>query len=394
MLSPSGSQAKAPAPHLWINLPIEFLHSWQVWGSAMRCTLGLAVAASLTGAVFDWNLPNGFPRPAIPADNPMSAVKVQLGRYLFYDGRMSVNGKESCGTCHRQELAFTDGHGRAQGTTGQLHPRGSMSLVNVAYVPFLTWANPTITSLEAQALIPMLGEEPIELGLKGHEASFLEAVRRDRIYQERFPKAFPGAADPYTLSNVIKAIAAFERSIVSMRSPYDRYRWGADSSAISDAAKRGELLFFSSERAGCFQCHAGWNFSGAIQFEGSPVARVAFFNTGVSTYDTPNRGLFELTRVTEDIGKFRAPSLRNIAVTAPYMHDGSLGTLEEVIQHYAAGGKLDHPNKSHILRRLNLTDSDKRDLIEFLKSLTDEEMLHDSRWSNPWLHAEFHVIPE
>jgi cytochrome c peroxidase len=101
-------------------------------------TLGFAVAAGLTGAVFDWNLPNGFPRPAIPADNPMSAVKVELGRYLFYDGRMSVNGKESCGTCHRQELAFTDGRSRAQGTTGQLHPRGSMSLVNVAYVPFLT----------------------------------------------------------------------------------------------------------------------------------------------------------------------------------------------------------------------------------------------------------------
>ena len=347
-----------------------------------RITLGFALAASLTGAVFDWNLPNGFPRPAIPADNPMNVVKVELGRYLFYDGRISVNGKESCGTCHRQELAFTDGRSRAQGTTGQLHPRGSMSLVNVAHVPVLTWANPTITSLEAQALVPMLGEEPIELGLKGHEAAFLEAVRRDPVYQRLFPEAFPGVSDPYTIPNVTKAIAAFERSIVSMRSPYDRYRWGGDSSAISDAAKRGELLFFSSERAGCFQCHAGWNFSGA------------FFNTGVSTYAAPNRGLFELTRVTEDIGKFRAPSLRNVAVTAPYMHDGSLGTLEEVIQHYAAGGKLDHPNKSHVLQRLNLTDSDKHDLIEFLKSLTDEEMLHDSRWSNPWTRATAHVIPE
>jgi cytochrome c peroxidase len=269
-----------------------------------------------------------------------------------------------------------------------------MSLVNVAYVPFLTWANPTIASLEAQALVPMLGEEPIELGLKGHEQDFLDAVRRDPVYQRLFPEAFPGTTDLYTLPNVTKAIAAFERSIVSMRSPYDRYRWGGDSSAVSDAAKRGELLFFSSERAGCFLCHDGWNFSGAIQFEGSPVAPVAFFNTGMSTYAAPNRGLFELTRVTEDIGKFRAPSLRNVAVTAPYMHDGSLATLEEVIQHYAAGGKLDHPNKSHVLQRLNLTDSDKRDLIEFLKSLTDEEMLHDSRWSNPWLHAEFHVVPE
>jgi len=356
----------------------------------MRC-LGFALAPLLTGAVFDWNIPQGFPRPAIPDDNPMSAAKVELGRYLFYDARMSVNGKESCATCHRQELAFTDGRAQAQGATGQFHPRSSMSLVNVAYVPFLTWANPTITSLEEQALAPMLSEEPIELGLKGHENEFLDAVRRDPVYEKLFPQAFPGMSDLYTIANITKAIAAFERTIISMRSPYDRYRWGGESSAISDAAKRGELLFFSSERAGCFQCHAGWNFSGAIRFEGNEAPRRAedspggFFNTGVSAYAAPNRGLFEQTGRTGDIGKFQAPSLRNVAVTAPYMHDGSLATLDEVIQHYAAGGKLDHPNKSHILRRLNLTDSDKRDLIEFLKSLTDEEMLHDPRWSNPWI---------
>jgi cytochrome c peroxidase len=348
-----------------------------------RFTLGLAAAASLMGAGFEWNLPQGFPRPAIPADNPMSAAKVELGRYLFYDARMSVNGKESCATCHRQELAFTDGRSRAQGATGQLHPRSSMSLVNVAYVPFLTWANPTITSLEQQMLTPMLGEEPIELGLKGHEQEFLEALRRDSVYQRLFPQAFHGMSDPYTIPNVTKAIAAFERSIVSMRSPYDRYRWGDDHSAISDAAKRGEILFFSSERAGCFQCHAGWNFTGG-----------GFFNTGVALYTAPNRGLFEQTGRPEDMGKFRAPSLRNIAVTAPYMHDGSLPTLEDVVQHYAAGGKLDHPNKSHILRRLNLTDADKHDLIEFLKSLTDEEALRDPRWSNPWNPGQTHAVPE
>ena len=269
-----------------------------------------------------------------------------------------------------------------------------MSLVNVAYVPFLTWANPTSTSLEQQTLVPMLGEEPIELGLKGHEQEFLEAVRRDPVYRRLFPLAFPEAKDLYTIPNVTKAIAAFERSIVSMRSPYDRYRWGGDSSAISDAAKRGEILFFSSERARCFQCHAGWNFSGAIQFEGGERPGGSFFNTGVSTYAAPNRGIFEQTRKTEDIGKFRVPSLRNIAVTAPYMHDGSLATLEEVIRHYAAGGKLDHPNKSRILRRLSLTDFDQRDLIEFLKSLTDEETLHDPRWSNPWNAATIHAGSE
>jgi cytochrome c peroxidase len=363
-----------------------------------RFIVGFVVSAGLIGADFNWNLPGRFPRPAVPQGNPMSPAKVELGRYLFYDKRMSVNGKESCGSCHRQELAFTDGRADAEGTTGQVHPRSSMSLVNVAYVPFLTWANPTLTSLEEQALIPMLSVDPVELGLRGHETNFLAALRSDPVYQRLFLQVFPGG-DIYTLAHVTKAIAAFERTIISMRSPYDRYRWEGDSSAISDAAKRGELLFFSSERGGCFQCHGGWNFSGPIRFEGSEDSgrendrRVGFFNTGVSAYAKPNRGLFEHTHRTEDIGKFRAPSLRNIAITGPYMHDGSLATLEQVVDHYAAGGKMDHPNKSHILRKFPLTDGDRRDLVEFLKSLTDEELLRDPRWSDPWAQANSPAVP-
>jgi cytochrome c peroxidase len=314
----------------------------------------------------------------------MTAAKVELGRYLFYDKRMSVNGKESCATCHRQELAFTDGRAHAEGATGQLHPRSSMSLVNVAYAPLLTWAHPTLGSLEEQALVPMLGEDPIELGLEGREQEFLKTVGQDPTYARLFPQAFPGNGQ-ITLQNVTKAIAAFERSIVSVRSPYDRYRWRRDASAISDSAKRGEIIFASSERGGCFQCHGGWNF-GAVRFEGrdSTNREGIFFNTGVSDYAAPNRGLYERTGRSEDIGKFRAPSLRNIALTAPYMHDGSMATLDDVIAHYSAGGKLAHPNKTHILRSFSLTDDEKRDLIEFLKSLTDEELLHDPRWSDPW----------
>lgn len=358
-----------------------------------RLAFAFTISAGLFAADFNWNLPNGFPRPAIPPDNPMSVAKVELGRYLFYDKRMSVNGKESCASCHRQELAFTDGRARAEGTTGQAHPRSSMSLVNVAYAPLLTWANPALGSLEEQALTPMLGEEPIELGLKGHEQEFLNTLRLDPLYQRLFPQAFPETGDLYTLPNVTKAIAAFERTIISMRSPYDRYRWDGDSSAISDSAKRGELLFSSSERGGCFQCHGGWNFS-AIRFEGGKDrggegdARGGFFNTGVSPYVTPNRGLYERTQRSGDIGKFRAPTLRNIALTAPYMHDGSLATLEDVLDHYAAGGKMDHPNKSRILRPFRLTEDEKHDLVEFLKSLTDEWLVHDPRWSDPWTSAE------
>lgn len=345
-----------------------------------------AVAAGLSGADFNWNLPAGFPRPPEPAGNPMSAAKVELGRYLFYEKRMSVNGKESCGSCHKQELAFTDGRAHAEGTTGQLHPRSSMSLVNIAYAPTLTWANPDMVSLEEQALTPMLGEEPIELGLKGREAQFLDTLRRDPLYRRLFAQAFPGETDPFTLPNVTKAVAAFERTIISLRSPYDRYRWGGDQSAISDSAKRGEIIFSSSERGGCFQCHGGWNFS-AIRFEGDQDQGredAGFFNTGVSLYEPPNRGIYEHTERVEDIGKFKPPTLRNIALTAPYMHDGSMATLEDVIDHYAAGGRMAHANKSRILHPFSMTEAGRHDLIEFLKSLTDDELLHDSRWSDPW----------
>jgi len=364
-----------------------------------RLIAATTFATVCSAAGFDWKIPKAFPAPVVPADNPMSAAKVDLGRHLFYEKRMSVNAKQSCGTCHRQELAFTDGRAHAQGSTGQLHPRSSMSLLNVAYARYLTWANPTLTSLEDQVLIPMLGEAPVELGLKGRQQQFLDVLRNDRIYQALFTSAFPGESDPYTLGNVTKAIAAFERTIVSMRSPYDRYRWEGDATAISDAAKRGELLFFSGERGGCFQCHGGWNFSGIVRFDGAePVGRGddgshRFFNTGVSAYEPPNRGLAEQTGRPEDIGKFRPPSLRNVAVTAPYMHDGSIATLEAVIDHYAAGGKLAHPNKSRILRPFHLTSNERSDLVEFLKSLTDDEALHDPRWSDPWGQAKSPAAP-
>jgi cytochrome c peroxidase len=347
----------------------------------------LAAGSLVFAADFDFRLPPGFPKPFVPADNPMSAAKAELGRYLFYDRRLSANGESSCATCHRQELAFTDGRGRARGTTGEMHPRGSMSLVNVAYAPALTWANPALDSLEEQALGPMLNTAPIELGLKGHEQELMAKLKADSRYSAMFPKAFPGEAEPFALSNITKALATFERTIISMRSPYDSYRWGADMTAISDSAKRGEVIFSSGERAGCFQCHGGWNFS-SIRYEGSRNVREAmpgaFFNTGVSQYAAPNRGIYEFTGRAEDVGKFRAPTLRNIALTAPYMHDGSLATLGEVIDHYAAGGKYAHANKSRELKPFRLTADEKRDLIEFLRSLTDEEMRHDPRWSDPW----------
>src|SRR5580704_14074992 len=141
-----------------------------------------------------WNLPKGFPRPRVPADNPMTAAKVELGRYLFYDTRLSVNGKSSCGTCHKQELAFTDGKPVGVGATGEKHSRGAMSLVNIAYSAALTWSNPELKELEQQARTPMFGEHPVELGLR--EGERLPAtLRADPKYREMFERAFPADAD-------------------------------------------------------------------------------------------------------------------------------------------------------------------------------------------------------
>jgi cytochrome c peroxidase len=338
----------------------------------MRCALFLFVAASAAaGEGWVWDLPKGFPVPRVPADNPMSAAKVELGRYLFYDARMSVNGKQSCASCHKQELAFTDGRATGLGTTGEAHSRSAMSLVNIAYGATLTWANPGMKTLEEQALTPMFGEHPVELGLREGDG-FVPMLRRDAKYREQFARAFPEDGDPFTIANVTKAIACFERSIISGRSPYDRYHYGGDDHAVSEAAKRGEILFFDQHHS-CFRCHGGFNFSSA-----------AFHNNGLyHSYPANNPGMYEHTKVEADVGKFKAPTLRNIAVTGPYMHDGSLRTLEEVLEHYATGGRK-NPNQDHLVHGFEMSAQERSDLIAFLNALTDDAVLHDARFASPW----------
>jgi cytochrome c peroxidase len=306
-----------------------------------------------------------LPKPHVPADNPLTPAKAELGRYLFYDARMSVNGKQSCATCHRQELAFTDGRPVAIGATGESHPRGALSLVNVAYNSILTWNNPQMRALEDQALVPMFSEHPVELGLRP-DSKFFTTIRSDPTYKALFEKAFPADRDPFTLSNVTKSIASFERTIISARSPWDRYHYSRDKTAISESAKRGEVLFFSQPLS-CFRCHGGFNFSGNTMSSNSPPDEPEFHNTGLYNQQ----------------GKFKAPTLRNIAVTAPYMHDGSLPTLDAVLNHYASGGH-NNPDKDPLIQGFKLSPADKNDLIEFLKALTDEAVLHDPGFANPW----------
>lgn len=352
-----------------------------------KLLLTVLFASTVFGAdtSWEWKLPKGFPKPPVPADNPMTPAKVELGRYLFYDKRMSVNGTESCASCHKQELAFTDGRAVGLGATGESHVRGPMSLVNIAWAGALTWANPQMRTLEAQALVPMFGEHPVELGLKEGDR-FLLRIRKDPTYVKLFTAAFPDEKERFTIPNVTKAIASFERSIVSARSPYDRYHYNRDDDAVSDSAKHGEVLFFS-QHISCFQCHGGANFTDSSVSEKNPDRPIEFHNNGLyATYPDSNPGIFEFTKVPEDRGKFQAPTLRNIALTAPYMHDGSLPTLEAVLDQYAAGGKggHDNPNKDPRIGGFKMSTQDRADLIAFLNSLTDEELIHDPRFSDPW----------
>jgi cytochrome c peroxidase len=356
-----------------------------------------AVPAEPESPPYSWNLPKGFPKPYVPTDNPMTEAKVELGRYLFYDTRLSVNGKSSCATCHKQELAFTDGRAVSEGTTGQRHSRSAMSLVNVAYSGSLTWSNPGMTKLEEQALVPMFGDHPVELGLQ-KDNGFLRTLDAEPRYRDLVGRAFPGDAGGLTLQKVVGALACFERSIISARSPYDRYHYGGDDNAVSAAAKRGEVLFFN-QHLSCFRCHGGYNFSDASVSERNAGRTLEFHNTGLY-YQAPNVGIYEYTRNPADIGKFKTPTLRNIAVTAPYMHDGSIATLAEVVDHYAAGGRRsadalsageprsaagrDNPNKDHLIAGFTLSAQDRDDLVAFLQSLTDEEVLRDPKFGNPW----------
>jgi cytochrome c peroxidase len=351
-------------------------------------------------SAFNWPLPADVPRPREPADNPMTAEKVELGRFLFYDIRLSGNGTQSCGSCHQQALAFTDGLPRGIGSTGAVLARSSQTLTNAAYNATLTWANPALTELEQQMLVPLFGENPVEMGITdANRDEVLDRIRSAPEYASLFAAAFPGEADAVNFGNIIKAIASFQRRLLSFDSPFDRYERG-DSAALSPAAQRGMALF-NSESMECFHCHGSFNFTqssthASLSFIEKPFHNTGLFNIGgTGAFPDDNTGIFSITGNPDDMGKFRAPTLRNIALTAPYMHDGSLATLENVLDFYAEGGRNIssgaqagdgrlNPHKSAFIRGFTLTAQDKADLVAFMESLTDTAFVTDPALADPF----------
>lgn len=371
---------------------------------AQQRASGLEPIGALVPSAYDFGLPGWAPKPLEPAANRTTAAKVELGRHLFYDTRLSLDGTMACASCHEQARAFTDGLAVSPGVTGEITPRNAMSLANVAYFPVLTWGNPLMKHLEQQALVPLIGQEPVELGLAGKEGAMIQRLSAEPRYRTMFAAAFPEAQGEISLATVVRALSAFQRTLISLSSPYDRYRYEGDVDAMSDSAIRGEALFFS-ERLECHHCHNGINFADTVLHERNKAGEVAFHNTGLYNidgkggYPMPNIGIAEITGRPEDMGRFRAPSLRNVMVTAPYMHDGSIATIDAVIDHYAAGGRTiasgpnagvgrTNPLKSSFVPGFTLTKQERADLIAFLTTLTDEQFLRDPRFSNPWLMTE------
>lgn len=359
-----------------------------------------APGASPTGvSAWRWNLPAGFPEPLVPTDNPMSEAKFQLGRHLFFDPRLSGNGTMSCGSCHLQNLAFTDGKPVATGSTGDLTARGAMSIANVAYYPTLTWANPSQYTLELQAQVPMFVENlAVELGINDeNKATVLARFQIDADYQRRFSEVFPD--EPISFMTIVKAISAFERGVISGNARFDQA--AAGKITLTDQEERGRQLFFS-EQAQCSGCHSGFNFSDQTVSVAQPSSAKPFHNTGLynvdgkGAYPDSNPGVLGvMPQDASNMGKFRVPSLRNIEVTAPYMHDGSITTLEQVLAFYAAGGRnlttgpyrgdgRKNPFKDARLDKIRLSKDEQADLIAFLKTLTDQEFLTNPRYADPF----------
>lgn len=336
------------------------------------------------------NVPLGLPPVPIPSDNPQSPAKVVLGKRLFMDKRFSADSTVSCAACHDPQKAFTDGLPIAQGIQKKKGTRNSPTVINAVYYTTQFWDG-RVSTLEEQAKGPFVN--PVEHGLKDF-SPIIEIIKKDPDYPALFKRAFGVNPSQTSIDYVVKAIAAFERTVISGNSPFDRYMYGGQKAAMSEAAIRGLNLFRTKAR--CQDCHTIGQTSAIFTDNKFHNLGVGFSKIEPNLMEIVDKvrkakaqglkldekvlerqeiselGRFVVTLSIEDIGRFKTPNLRNVAVTGPYMHDGSMETLEEVIELYDQGGE-DNPMLDSGIRPLNLTEQEKADLLEFLKALTSPE---------------------
>lgn len=304
--------------------------------------------------------PEGFPPIPFPPDNEFSQARWELGKRLFYDPVLSVDSSLSCGSCHHLELGFADDRAFSPGVENRPGVRNASALINLAYQPYYLREG-GLTTLEMQILVPIQEENEFAHNI----VDIAQELQQDSSYVRMSLEAYGRQPDAYVIT---RAISTFERTLVSGDSPYDRWMYQDCKTALTPSQDRGRQLFFS-DKTNCSNCHGGLNFT---------------------NYDIENNGLYlnyadigamRFTNDSSDLGSFKIPTLRNIAVTAPYMHDGSILSLEAVVEHYDRGGS-GHFNQNPLVRPLHLTADEKRDLVAFLESLTDPGFLSNEAFKN------------
>ncbi len=331
--------------------------------TVIGCVLFLVCLISCTSNQVDefveyprlMEIPKGFdPIPQVQ-DNDFTYARWELGKKLFFDEIMSRDNSISCASCHQPNLSFSDNQKQSFGVEGRIGKRNAPSLANVAYHPYLTREG-GVPTLEMQVLVPLQEHDEFDFNI----VDLSERLLADDEYTEMSYTAYDRPPDPYVIT---RALACFERSLISGNSFFDQFTQHDILHVMNEKAQKGMDLFFSS-RTQCAACHGGFNFT-----------NYAFENNGLhEEYEDPGR--FRLTQKDSDKGMFKVPSLRNIAMTAPYMHDGSLPSLRAVIEHYNKGG-AHHPNKSKLIKKLNLSEEEKQHLILFLESLTDRTFIEN-----------------
>lgn len=304
-------------------------------------------------------VPEGFPEPDIPEDNQFTEARWDLGKRLFFEKALSLDSTISCASCHQPDLAFSDDVAFSLGIEDRIGTRNSPSLANIAYHPYFTREG-GVPTLEMQVLVPVQEHNEFDFNI----LLITERLKKDPAYSVMAQQAYGREIDPFVIT---RALACFERSLLSGYSRYDQYSQYGKKEALTTAEIRGMDLFFS-DRTQCASCHGGFNFT-----------NYSFENNGLYV-EYEDEGRLRLTGNESDRALFKVPSLRNIELTAPYMHNGSIKTLEEVVEHYVSGG-ANHPNKSELIQAIDLTEKEKTDLIRFLRSLTDEQFV-----SNPLFH--------
>ncbi|WP_211830638.1 cytochrome-c peroxidase [Kistimonas asteriae] len=330
---------------------------------ALIALLTGAIAGSVVTRIFMQSdsfrlpeLPEGFLAFEIPYDNQLTEARIALGKKLFYDPILSADYSMSCSSCHEPSLAFSDPRQLPISTGINNHPgfRNAPTLTNVAFHPALFWDGGAHT-LEIQAQSPI--EDPEEMGLKIEDAA--NRLKADDHYVRMSREAYDREPDP---SVIVRALSAFERTLISTNSRYDDFFYRGNRSALTEEEQKGFQLF--NGKAGCYQCHYGQN-----------LTLYGYYNIGLpGAVDDPDPGLMRITGAADDRGKFRTPTLRNIALTGPYMHNGSMQTLEEVVSHFNNGG-IDVSNKTDLMQPLGLTDDEQQAIVAFLKTLTDESFI-------------------